>query len=69
MTVTPAVIAPLDMARLRFDCFAQTVTFSKISPSSSPAGDAQGVRPPNLGLTMKERLELTDQLVTWCLMP
>lgn len=65
----PPAIAPLDMARLRFDCFVQTKTFSKLSPASNPAGDAQGVRPPNLGLSMSESLALAEQLVTWCLAP
>lgn len=70
MTAAPAptpAIAPLDMARLRFDCFMQTQGFSKPSPASSPVGDAQGIRPLPIGLTMAERLELADQLLRWVL--
>jgi hypothetical protein len=66
-TAPPPAIAPLDMARLRFDCFVQTAGFSKVSTAANPVGDAVGIRPPPVGLSMAERLALTDQLVTWCL--
>lgn len=65
----PPAFAPIDLARLRFDCFIQTARFSKPSPAASPAGDAQGVRPPGLGLSMKESLVLADELLSWCLLP